>query len=63
MSEDGKLDWDKAEEHLKFCEEAYTEIGSAGLFALQAVIAPCRDRLRQGERSEQLYDEIMEISL
>ena len=57
------LDWSKAEEYLKECEKAYAEIGSAGAFALQFVIMPCRDKFNKGERTQELYDEIFEIAL
>lgn len=57
------MDWEKAENYLIECEKAYTQIGAAGLFALSFVIAPCRDRFNKGERTQDLYDEIMEISL
>lgn len=57
------LDWEKAEEYLKECEAVYTEIGSVGKFALSFVINPLRDRFNQGERTVELYDEIMEIKL
>lgn len=55
------MDWNKAEEHLATCEKAYSEIGSAGYFALVAVIRPLRDRFRDGERTQELYDEIMSV--
>jgi hypothetical protein len=58
-----KLDWKAAEEHLKECEEAYSEIGSAGMFAMHFVIAPTRDRFNKGERTEALYDDIFGIAL
>lgn len=58
-----ELDWEKAEQYLKEAEEAYAEIGSAGRFAMQAVINPCRDRFNKGERSQALYDAIFEIAL
>ena len=57
------LDWDKAENYLKTCETAYTEIGSAGFLALIVVIRPLRDRFNSGERTEELYNKIMKISL
>ena len=57
------LDWEIAEKHLKKAEEAYTEIGSAGYFTLNYVIRPLRDRFNAGERTEELYDLIMGISL
>ena len=57
------LDWRIAEEHLKKAEAAYTEMGSAGYFTLNVVIRPLRDRFNNGERTEELYDLIMGISL
>jgi hypothetical protein len=57
------MDWGKAEEHLKCCESAYAEIGSAGLFAMRFTINPLRDRFNKGERTQELYNEIMEIAL
>lgn len=57
------LNWEIAEEHLKECESAYAEIGSAGYFALTHVIRPLRDRFNSGERTLEIYDEIMNISL
>jgi hypothetical protein len=58
-----ELDWEKAEEYLKTCESAYAEIGSAGMFALNFVIMPLRNRFNGGERTGGLFDEIMDISL
>ena len=57
------LDWEIAEKRLKEVEEAYTEIGSAGYFTLNVVIRPLRDRFNAGERTEELYNLIMGISL
>lgn len=57
------LDWQEAERHLQAVEEAYGSIGMAGSFALTLVINPCRVRFNQGERTQELYDEIMEIAL
>lgn len=58
-----QLDWTEAEAYLREVEQAYGEIGIAGAFALAAVINPCRVRFNAGERSQELFDEIMEISL
>lgn len=55
------LDWDKAEAWLKEIEKMYTEIGTSGYFALNLVIRPLRDRFNKGERTTELYDEIMEL--
>ena len=57
------FDWDKAKEHLETVEKAYTEIGSAGYFALNYVIRPLRDRFNNGERTEEIYNLIRDISL
>ncbi len=56
------MDWEKAERHLTLCEKAYAGIGSQGYFALIHVIRPLRDRFNLGERSQELYDEIMGIA-
>jgi hypothetical protein len=61
MSEN--IDWAATENYLKTCELAYTEIGSAGQFALMMVINPARDRFNKGERTQDLHDEIWEIAL
>lgn len=55
------LDWEKAESWLKEIENMYTEIGSAGYLALNCVIRPLRDRFNGGERTQELYDEIMTL--
>ena len=57
------MDWKKAEEHLNNCESIYTGIGSAGYFALTCVLRPLRDRFNSGERTQELYDEIIKIAL
>lgn len=57
------MDWNNAEKYLKECEAAYTEIGSSGFMVLRFTINPLRDRFNKGERTEELYQEIMGISL
>ena len=57
------MEWEEAEDYLKSCEEGYASIGTAGTFALTCVIMPLRDRFNAGERSQELYDDIMEVSL
>lgn len=57
------MDWKKAEEYLKSCEQAYSGIGTAGIFALNIVIMPLRDRFNRGERTAELYADIMDIKL
>lgn len=58
-----ELNWNEAEHYLQTCEAAYTAIGKAGLFALIYVISPLRERFNSGERTEELYEAIMNISL
>lgn len=55
------MDWEQAESWLKEIEQMYTEIGSSGYLALTIVIRPLRDRFNKGERTQELYDEIMEL--
>jgi hypothetical protein len=54
------VDWSKAEKHLESCEKEYTEAGSQGYLVLNYVIDPLRDRLESGERTKELWREIME---
>lgn len=56
-------DWELAEKLLKEAESAYTEIGSAGAICLTMFIMPCRDRFNKGERTMELFVEIMGIKL
>lgn len=63
MSDVNDLDWDCAREHIEACESAYASIGSAGYYCLTAVIRPMRDRLNKGERTQELFDDIMGIEL
>jgi hypothetical protein len=55
------MDWEKAKSWLKEIEQMYTEVGSAGYLALNLTIRPIRDRYNKGERTQELYDEIMEL--
>jgi hypothetical protein len=57
------FDWNKAEAHLSACEKEYSVIDTAGFLVLNYVINPLRDRFSKGERTENLYNEIMETSL
>jgi hypothetical protein len=52
---------ERAKQHLKECEDAYREIGPAGLFGLM-IMRPLRQRIDSGEESEGLIKEIMELS-
>ncbi len=57
-----EIDWTAAEKYLHEAEEAYRSIGFAGWFGL-AFMKPLRDRYTKGERTQKLYDEIMEIQI
>lgn len=54
------MDWEKAEEYLNKMIAEYAAIGSRGLLALQLTLLPLKNRFDSGERTVQLYDEIME---
>ncbi len=55
------LDWEDASNHLYVMIEAYQECPTGGL-ALSLSIYPIKDRFERGERTKELYDEIMAIS-
>lgn len=55
------LDWSKAENHLKDIRIGYTEIGVAGLPALQIGVNPLLVRFENGERTEDLFESIMSL--
>lgn len=55
------LDWEKAEGHLRFMMDLYRGIGWTGMFGLQLGLRPLEDRLLSGERTQELYDEIMAL--
>ena len=61
--QEDEVDWVRTEEHLKVCEAAYAEAGSAGRFVVTMYITPARDRFNKGERTQDLHNEIMAISL
>lgn len=56
-----ELDWVKAKEYLDEVRQNYTSIGSAGLLALQLTINPLLIKFEKGDRSKDLYDEIMSL--
>lgn len=57
-----KLDWEKAKAHLDEAEREYRAIGASGKFGLHLVILPLQERYERGERTQWLYDDIMEVS-
>ncbi len=58
-----KPNWEEAENHLKDCKGVYISIGYSGVFVLNLLILPLESRFLSGERSEDLYNSIMDISL
>lgn len=55
------LDWKKAEEHLQFMIGLYEGCGWTGMFGLKFGLWPLKERLLSGERTKELYDEIMAL--
>lgn len=55
-----QLDWNRAIRHLDFLIAEYRALGLTGCFGLYFTLLPLRERIKSGERSQQLYDEIME---
>lgn len=52
-------EWKKAIEYLNMLILEYTAIGPAGMFGLAGVLSPLKVRYEKGERTKELYDEIM----
>ena len=55
------IDWNEAEKHLIEIHDACVQIGAPGLFALVSVINPLKFRFTKGERTTELYKEIMKL--
>jgi hypothetical protein len=55
------MDWEKAEKHLNLMRKLYTDIGSSGMPALLLSIRPLLVRFKKGERTEDLFNKIMEL--
>jgi hypothetical protein len=56
-----KDDFDRAIEYFYEVKKAYIEIGEAGKIGLLMVLAPIELRIVAGERTEELFDEIMSL--
>ena len=54
------LDWDAAIDHLNMLIDMYESIGASGILGLAVVLLPLKKRYADGERTQKLYDEIME---
>ena len=57
---DNNSDWKEAENYLKDLKEAYEDIGIVGTFGL-ICIDELSQRFEAGERTDELYSEIMEL--
>jgi hypothetical protein len=55
------LNWEQAEIYLFEVEKQYKEIGIVGSYALTLIIRPLIKRFNDGERTVELYDEIMSL--
>lgn len=53
--------WTKAKEHLDFYRQVYTDIGSAGILGLRLTFDPLVIRFENGERTPELYDEMLAV--
>ena len=51
--------WKEAENNLNFYISEYAAIGSSGMFGLYGVLVPLKNRFDKGERTKELYDEMM----
>ena len=56
------IDWEEAENYLNSLIAAYCSIGWTGQLGLQTVLLPLKKRFDKGERSDELYEEIMKCS-
>ena len=54
------MDWNEAENYLNMLIAEYTAIGWPGIFGLQMTLLPLKKRFDSGERTQELYDAIME---
>lgn len=53
--------WEEAKAYLDMMITAYQAIGFAGAFGLALTLMPLKKRYDSGERTQELYDAIMEI--
>lgn len=54
------MNWEEAEKYLYEMKQAYLDIGMNGMFGLLA-INQLVERFERGERTEMLYEDIMNI--
>lgn len=62
LPEPYNIDWASVKEHLDSAITIYENIPT-GALALHVIIYPLRERFVSGERTRELYDEILEIEL
>jgi len=55
------IDWKRTVSYLEAIEKGYTDIGSNGRLALIISVNPLRDRYNNGERTQELHDDIMAL--
>ena len=55
-----EMDWMAAELHLTQTISKYLHLGSLGVLHHMNVLHPLWQRFRSGDRTQELYDEIME---
>lgn len=53
--------WEEAKAYLDMMITAYQAIGFSGVFGLSLTLMPLKKRYDSGERTQELYDAIMEI--
>lgn len=53
------MDWESAKNYLHTMIAEYASIGAAGRFGLTYTLLPLKKRYENGERTKELYDEIM----
>ena len=54
------MDWERAENHLNMLIAEYSAIGGTGQIGLQITLLPLKRRFDAGERTDKLYEEIMQ---
>lgn len=54
-------DWDSAIQYLNMYIAEYASLGSVGQLALYNILVPLKKRYDSGERTKELYIEIMEV--
>lgn len=52
--------WKEAIDHLNRLIKVYFDMGEIGKIRLDLALIPLRDRLNSGERTEDLYEDIMD---